>query len=115
MNGRGLIWATLISLRRCRGLERRGHQKTVRDLGIRIESDEVLDLDPIKKTIKTVSTTYLAHAIIIASGARPRRLNVPGEEEYTGRGVSYCATCDAPFYKEKNVVIVGVAVGACYH
>ena len=82
-------------------------EQQVRDLGIRIESDEVLDLDPIKKTIKTVSTTYLAHAIIIASGARPRRLNVPGEEEYTGRGVSYCATCDAPFYKEKNVVIVG--------
>lgn len=82
-------------------------QEQVRELGVEIESDEVLDLDCINKTIKTSNGVYTARAIIIASGSRPRKLNVPGEEKYTGRGVSYCATCDAPFYKEKKVVIVG--------
>jgi len=82
-------------------------EKQARELGVRIESDEVLGLDCEKKTVKTSSRLHEARVIIIASGARARKLNVPGEEKYTGRGVSYCATCDAPFYKEKNVVIVG--------
>ncbi len=46
-------------------------------------------------------------ALIIASGARAKKLQVPGEEEFAGRGVSYCATCDAPFFKEKDIVVVG--------
>ncbi|MCG2713800.1 MAG: thioredoxin-disulfide reductase [Candidatus Omnitrophica bacterium] len=87
-------------------LTHRMHEQ-VKELNVKIESDEVLDLDCINKTIKCESTTYSSSAIIIASGARPRKLDIPGEEKYTGRGVSYCATCDAPFYKEKNVVIVG--------
>jgi thioredoxin reductase (NADPH) len=78
-----------------------------KELSVRIVSDEVLELDCASKTINCASAKYSAQAIIIASGARPRKLNVPGEEKYTGRGVSYCATCDAPFYKEKNIVIVG--------
>ncbi len=82
-------------------------EQQVRELGIKITNDEVLDLDCLKKTIKTSLGLLEARAIIIASGAKPRKLNIPGEEEYTGRGVSYCATCDAPFYKEKKVVIVG--------
>jgi len=82
-------------------------EKQVKDLGIKIESDEVLDLDCEKKTIVTSSGTYAAKAVIIASGAHPRKLNIPGEKEFTGRGVSYCATCDAPFYKDKKVVLVG--------
>lgn len=82
-------------------------EEQVKELGVKIINDEVLDLDCSKKTIKTSGATYQAAAIIIASGARPRKLNVPGEEEYTGRGVSYCATCDAPFFKEKKLVIVG--------
>jgi thioredoxin reductase (NADPH) len=82
-------------------------EKQVRELGVKIESDEVLDLDCAKKTVKTSSGLHESRAIIIASGARARKLNIPGEEKYTGRGVSYCATCDAPFYKEKKVVIVG--------
>jgi len=82
-------------------------EQQVRELGVKIESDEVLDLDCAKKTVKTSSGLYESRAIIIASGARARKLNIPGEEKYTGRGVSYCATCDAPFYKEKKVVIVG--------
>ncbi len=87
-------------------LMQRMHEQ-VKELNVKIESDEVLDLDCINKTIKCGSTAYSSSAIIIASGARPRKLNIPGEEKYTGRGVSYCATCDAPFYKEKNIVIVG--------
>ncbi len=82
-------------------------EQQVRELGVKIESDEVLDLDCAKKTVKTSSGLHESRAIIIASGARARKLNIPGEEKYTGRGVSYCATCDAPFYKEKKVVIVG--------
>lgn len=82
-------------------------EKQVRELDVKIESDEVLELDCVKKTVKTSSGLHEAGAIIIACGARARKLNVPGEEKYTGRGVSYCATCDAPFYKEKMVVIVG--------
>ncbi len=50
---------------------------------------------------------YLAPVVIIATGATPRRLNVPGEDEFYGRGVSTCATCDGFFYRGKNVVVVG--------
>lgn len=50
---------------------------------------------------------HAARTVIIASGKRPRRLGVPGEEEYTGRGVGYCATCDGPLYAGKDVAVVG--------
>jgi thioredoxin reductase (NADPH) len=52
-------------------------------------------------------TTYLADSLIITTGATPRHLNVPGEKELTGRGVSYCGTCDGWFFKEKEVIVVG--------
>lgn len=48
-----------------------------------------------------------ADAVIVATGARYRRLGVPGEEELTGKGVSYCATCDGPFYRDQEIVVVG--------
>jgi len=57
--------------------------------------------------IKTYSGTYLADTVIITTGATPRHLNVPGEVEYTGKGVSYCGTCDGFFFKNKEVVVVG--------
>lgn len=50
---------------------------------------------------------YRALAVIVASGAQPKKLGVPGEDAFAGRGVSYCATCDAPLFKEKEVVVVG--------
>lgn len=50
---------------------------------------------------------YQAKAVIIASGKRPRLLNVPGEKEFTGRGVSYCATCDGPLFAGKTVAVIG--------
>lgn len=57
--------------------------------------------------VDTEDGTITAKSVIIATGASPRRLGVPGEEEYIGKGVSYCATCDGPFFKNKNVVVVG--------
>ena len=58
-------------------------------------------------TVKTNSQTYQGKAMIIATGAFPRRLGVPGEKEFFGRGVSTCATCDGFFYRDKRVVVVG--------
>ena len=81
--------------------------KQVKDLGVKIELEEVLDLDCKSLTVKTEANTYSAKAIIISTGARPKKLNVPGEERLTGRGVSYCATCDAAFFKDKRVVVLG--------
>ena len=57
--------------------------------------------------IKTYSSTYLADTVIITTGATPRHLNIPGEVEFTGKGVSYCGTCDGFFFKNKEVVVVG--------
>ena len=50
---------------------------------------------------------YQAKTVLVATGAEPRKLEVPGEEDFAGRGVSYCATCDAPLFKDKTVAIVG--------
>lgn len=89
-------------------VELMGRMETqAKELGVKIISDEVLSLDCDQRIINTASGDFQAGAIIIASGARPRKLNVPGEDQYTGRGVSYCATCDAPFFKDKRIVIVG--------
>ena len=54
-----------------------------------------------------------AHAVIIATGAKHRTLDVPGEKEFSGRGVSYCATCDGPFFKNKKIFVVGGGDSAC--
>jgi len=78
--------------------------------GTRIEIDEVLEVDfthgpPFR--IKTYSAEYLAESIIIATGASAKRLGIPGEMELIGRGVSYCATCDGFFFKNKDVLVIG--------
>ena len=57
--------------------------------------------------VKTTGGDFSARAVIIASGSERQKLGVPGEEEFTGRGVSYCATCDGAFFREKTVVVVG--------
>jgi thioredoxin reductase (NADPH) len=82
-------------------------EEQVRSLDIKIESEEVLGLEPKLKSVNAGTKVYSARAIIIATGARPRKLNVPGEDKLTGKGVSYCATCDGPLYKDKDVVVVG--------
>jgi len=57
--------------------------------------------------IETNGGEYRAKSVIICTGAHPRRLNVPGEERLTGRGVSYCATCDGALYRDKTVAVIG--------
>jgi thioredoxin reductase (NADPH) len=75
---------------------------------------EILDADAEKLVrgadcweLTASGQTLKALSVIVATGARPRELEVPGERELTGRGVSYCATCDGPFYRGKHVVVVG--------
>lgn len=60
-----------------------------------------------EQVLKTTEGEMRSKAVIIATGAKPRRLGVPGEVEFTGKGVSYCATCDGPFFKNLNVMVVG--------
>lgn len=77
--------------------------------GARVEYDTATEVDlsvrPFR--VKTYNKEYLAETIIVSTGATPRHLNVPGEVELTGRGVSYCATCDGWFFKGKDVIVVG--------
>ncbi len=82
----------------------------VRKYPIDIKFEEVTDLiHNMDGTFSVLSDgrEYQAQAVIIASGKRPRRLEVPGETEFTGRGVSYCATCDGPLFANKNVAVIG--------
>lgn len=59
------------------------------------------------KSLKTDSGTFTARAVIIATGSAPKRLKIPGESEFKGKGVSYCATCDAPFFAGKDIAVIG--------
>ena len=77
--------------------------------GLQIENNAVVSVelsDPVK-TIVLNDRTVTTHTIIVATGASPKRLGVPGEETFYGRGVSSCATCDAPFFKDRIVAAVG--------
>ena len=66
-----------------------------------------VDLKAQPKVLKTEEGDILAKSVIIATGSEHRKLNVPGEKEYAGKGVSYCAVCDGAFFKNKHVVVVG--------
>lgn len=68
---------------------------------------EVIDLVSYPKIIRTKEAEFRAKSVIIATGAKPMKLGVKGEEEFIGRGVSYCAVCDGAFYKDKVVAVVG--------
>jgi thioredoxin reductase (NADPH) len=84
--------------------------KQAERFGARLEYDEVLDVDFSKGSpfyVKTNSNEYQAEAVIVTAGASPRRLGVPGEDEYIGKGVSFCATCDGFFFRGKDIVVVG--------
>lgn len=59
------------------------------------------------KEIETNDTVFKAKSVILATGAQPKKLNIKGEDEFKGRGVSYCAVCDGAFYKDKTVAVVG--------
>lgn len=77
--------------------------------GARFEYDLATEVDLSQRPFKvrTYNSEFLAETLIIATGASPNHLNVPRENELTGRGVSYCATCDGWFFKDKKVVVVG--------
>jgi thioredoxin reductase (NADPH) len=66
-----------------------------------------IELDGEKKIVVTTEGKFSARAVIIASGSERQKLGIPGEAELTGRGVSYCATCDGPFFKNRTVAVVG--------
>jgi thioredoxin reductase (NADPH) len=84
-------------------------QKQAERFGTKLEMDEVTGVDfsvhPFK--VKTHAQEYEAKAVIIATGSSPRKLGVPGEKEFAGRGVSYCAVCDGFFYQNRTVIVVG--------
>lgn len=89
----------------------------VKSLGVEILAENVSGIK--KETEKEFVVTtdsgneFQAKLIIVTTGTERRRLNVPGENEYLGKGVSYCTTCDAPFFKDKTVVLVGGSNAAC--
>lgn len=84
-------------------------QKQAERFGARIEFDTASAVDLSRRPFKvtTYNAEYLAETLIISTGASPNHLKVPGEDALTGRGVSWCATCDGWFFREKDVVVVG--------
>lgn len=78
----------------------------VKNLGGVIKYEEVLEITKNKKII-TKNETYEAKSIIISTGLSPRKLNLENEDKFIGKGISYCATCDGSFYKDKDVMVVG--------
>lgn len=77
--------------------------------GTKMVMEEVLEvrLDTPVKVVKTDKNTYEARTVILCMGASPRRLGLPNEQQLIGSGVSYCATCDGAFFKDRDVAVVG--------
>lgn len=75
------------------------------------EFEEVVKVAPLREGQIEVTTedgtVYQGKTVVIATGSRPNKLNIPGEDEYHGKGVSYCATCDGPFFRGKDVIMIG--------
>lgn len=84
-------------------------QKQAEHFGARVEFDSAHEVDLSRRPYKVTTDNgeYLADTLIITTGASSNQLGIPGESELTGRGVSYCATCDGWFFKDKKVVVVG--------
>lgn len=90
-------------------------QKQAESFGAKIVQAQVLSIDKTGGSflVKTKKASYEATCLCIATGAIHRNLEVPGEKELSGRGVSYCATCDGPFFRNKKIVVVGGGDSAC--
>ncbi|HRQ24859.1 MAG TPA: FAD-dependent oxidoreductase, partial [Anaerolineales bacterium] len=84
-------------------------QKQAEHFGAKVEFDMAHEVDFSQRPYKVTADSgeYTADTVIITTGASPNHLQIPGEVELTGRGVSYCATCDGWFFKDKKVVVVG--------
>ncbi len=84
-------------------------RKQAEKYGCDVKFEKVIDMDlrGEKKKIKTSEEEYTAPAVILATGASHRKLNVEGEEKFIGKGVSYCASCDGPLFRGKKVAVIG--------
>jgi thioredoxin-disulfide reductase len=85
-------------------------QHHVTDLGVGIKNEEVKKIEKGENNnfkLTTNGDIFYSKTVIIAMGLSPRRLEIPGEKEFAGKGVTYCANCDAPFYKGKDVAVIG--------
>ena len=84
-------------------------EEQAKRFGLEVVSQEVVEvkLEGERKLVKTNESTYLCEALIICTGTEYRKLGIPGEKEFTGKGVSYCATCDGAFFKDSQIVVVG--------
>ena len=89
-------------------------RKQAEGFGVNFVQGEVVDMDFTKdiKTIKTKDAEYSALSVVIATGAAPRKLGFPGEQEFTGRGVAYCATCDGEFFTGMDIFVIGAGFAA---
>jgi thioredoxin reductase (NADPH) len=86
-----------------------GLRKQAERFGAELLTDDAVEVDlkATPKVVKTATDTYQAEAVIIATGSKYRELGVPGEKELSGHGVSWCATCDGFFFREKDIAVVG--------
>jgi len=86
-----------------------------RNLGVEILNTSVISLKRNGSgfVMETAKGNMEAKAIILATGSKPKLLDIPGEKEFTGKGVSYCATCDGPFFKNRRITVVGSGDSAC--
>lgn len=84
-------------------------RKQAERFGAELVADDVteVDLEATPKVVKVGEDVYYAHTVIVATGSGYRKLGVPGEEEYSGRGVSWCATCDGFFFRDQDIAVVG--------
>jgi thioredoxin reductase (NADPH) len=84
-------------------------QKQVKNLGLNIVWGHVLKITRVGKMfeVNVDDKSFTTKAIIFSTGSDAAKLGIPGEEKFRGRGVSYCAACDGPFYKEKNIMVIG--------
>jgi thioredoxin reductase (NADPH) len=86
-----------------------GLRKQAERFGAELVTDDVIeaDLTVTPKVVKTATGTFMAKAVIVATGSRYRELGIPGEKELSGHGVSWCATCDGFFFREQDIAVVG--------
>ena len=89
-------------------------RKQAQGFGVNFVQEEVVDMDFTQKikTIKTNNAEYKTLSVVIATGAAPRKLGFPGEQEFTGRGVAYCATCDGEFFTGMDIFVIGAGFAA---
>jgi thioredoxin reductase (NADPH) len=86
-----------------------GLRKQAERFGAELVTDDAVEVDLVStpKVVKTATDTYYAKAVIIATGSKYRELDVPGEKALSGHGVSWCATCDGFFFRDKDIAVVG--------